>query len=208
MSARRIFARRQSGSRLTRWAARTLVLAAAILFGGFVWFAVTVDSGRPDAPSADGIVALTGGESRLDAAVALLEQGAGERLLISGVDPGTTRDDIRALFARTPRSFDCCVDLGWTAKDTVGNAAEAAAWTREKGYRSLIVVTAHYHMPRALLELSAALPGVALIPYPVAPETVRLDSWWSDPATLKLLAGEYVKYLASLARLSANRALG
>ena len=63
-------------------------------------------------------------------------------------------------------------------------------------------------MPRALLELSAALPGVALIPYPVAPETVRLDAWWSDPATLKLLAGEYVKYLASLARLSANRALG
>ena len=38
---------------------------------------------------------------------------------------------------------------------------------------SLIVVTAGYHMPRALAELRRALPDVTLYPVPVQPPAMR-----------------------------------
>lgn len=200
---------------LTRMLGRALRMllrvALVISFGlgvGFLWFAATLDGNRPLEPHADAIIALTGGEERIDVALALLTSGSGGRLLISGVGSSVTVDDIAERTGRDRSWFDCCIDLGWSARDTKGNALEAAAWIRTYGYRKVLVVTAHYHMPRALLELSAAVPDVELIPYPVSPQGVRLEAWWSDPATLKILGGEYLKYIASLARLGAGRTLG
>ena len=48
-----------------------------------------------DLNGADGIVVLTGGETRLDRAVALFESGVGKRLLISGVDETTTKETLK-----------------------------------------------------------------------------------------------------------------
>ena len=44
---------------------------------------------------ADAIIVLTGGQSRLDAALDLLKSGKGKRLLISGVHPDADRDDLQ-----------------------------------------------------------------------------------------------------------------
>ena len=44
--------------------------------------------------NADGIVVLTGGTSRVTDALELLSSGRGKRLLITGVNPGTTTGDI------------------------------------------------------------------------------------------------------------------
>ncbi|HEY7976599.1 MAG TPA: YdcF family protein [Rhizomicrobium sp.] len=163
---------------------------------GFILFAVTLP--RPPAllPHADGIVALTGGDARLDAADKLLENDAARRLLISGVNPGTTKAQLKAL-AHAGRRFDCCADLGFRATSTHGNADEATAWVRHHGYNSIIVVTANYHMRRSLNEFSADMPGVRLIAYPVDPQGLDLDGWWQDPHALHLLHSEYAKYLAS-----------
>ncbi len=60
--------------------------------------------------------------------------------------------------------------------------------------RSVIVVTAFYHMPRALAEFARAMPGVVLHAYPVHPPS--LHPWWRFAVTWRLLAVEYVKYLA------------
>jgi uncharacterized SAM-binding protein YcdF (DUF218 family) len=174
------------------------LLALVVLYAlGFVVFAFSLP-GKPEAPRrADGIVALTGGNARLDAAETLLENGEGRRLLISGVHPGTTKADIKRITQGGAR-FDCCTDLGFSASDTRGNALETAQWAHQHHYRSLIVVTASYHMPRSLNEFSAAMPDVRLVPYPVEPNGVDLTQWWRDPGTLKLLQSEYAKYLASL----------
>jgi uncharacterized SAM-binding protein YcdF (DUF218 family) len=91
------------------------------------------------------------------------------------------------------------VKLGRTAASTRGTAAETAAWVQDNDLHSLIVVTAGYHMPRALAELSRTLPSVALHPYPVLSPAVRDHL---DLATLRLLAGEYMKFLAVEAGLS------
>lgn len=204
MARKRIFAKRSAPGGFGRLVRRVVVVALIAFVGGFLVFASSLHASPPPSPRADAIVALTGGAARLHVAIALLEAEAGDRLLISGVDTGTSRSDVRALVAAEARRFDCCVDLGWRALDTAGNASEAAEWARAKQYRSLIIVTANYHMPRALLELRAALPDVELIPFPVAPNSLDLGNWWTDPDVFRLVVAEYMKYLASWARLGAG----
>jgi uncharacterized SAM-binding protein YcdF (DUF218 family) len=168
----------------------------AVYVIGFLVFVLTLPAAISPNLKADGIVALTGGNARLDAAVALLERGAARRLLITGVHPTTTKLELKQL-AHGGRRFDCCADLGHLAADTHGNADEAALWAREHHYKSLIVVTANYHMPRSLTEFAAAMPGERLVAYPVEPGDVDLAGWWHRPSTLHLLHSEYEKYLAS-----------
>lgn len=175
-----------------------LIGAAVVLYVvGFAAFVAFLPRERPAAPHADGIVALTGGDERLKAAVELLENGAGKRLLVTGVNDTTTKAELKKLSNGKVR-FDCCADLGYTAEDTHGNAAEAAVWAHRHGYKSLIVVTASYHMPRSLTEFGAAMPGVTLLAYPVEPSGPRGLSMWSTPGMLHLLHSEYLKYLASV----------
>ncbi len=172
-----------------------ILLVLAIYMAGFLLFLAGLPT-APANPRADGIVALTGGDARLDAAVALLEKGAGQRLLISGVDPDTEKETLRHMSNGGPR-FACCADLGYAAEDTRGNADEAAEWAREHGFHSLIVVTARYHIPRAMLEFSAVMPQVRLIAYPVENGSVDVNAWWRHRDTAVLLQREYIKYLAS-----------
>lgn len=174
-----------------------IVLAVLAYAIGFVLFVSNLPSAPDMLPKADGIVALTGGGTRLDTAVALLEKGVGKRLLISGVSPTTTKEEVGKL-SDGGRRFACCADLGYAAEDTHGNAEEAADWTRENHYNSIIIVTSRYHTPRTLREFSVLLPDVTLIAYPVEQSGVDLGGWWKHPRTTQLLHREYAKYLASL----------
>jgi uncharacterized SAM-binding protein YcdF (DUF218 family) len=177
-------------------------LAIAVLFGaGFYIFASTIPSDEIKLDrSADGIVVLTGGASRIVDGIELLAAGRGRRLLISGVHPSTTPGELIRKTPEVDRLFACCVDLGHQAQNTIGNAIEAGGWARDHKFRSLIVVTSGWHMPRALIELQRELPGVALIPYPVITERFREGPWWSDAHMLRVFFVEYVKYVASYAR--------
>lgn len=174
-----------------------VALVALVYFLGFVLFVSLLPTTPTKAPKADAIVVLTGGGTRLDRAEELFERGLGKRLLISGVDPATSKQTLKHLIHGGPR-FDCCADMGYAAQDTHGNAQEAAAWVRRYGFHSLILVTARYHMPRALREFSAAMPHVTIIPYAVVQDRIDLADWWWHPKTALLLHLEYMKYLASL----------
>ena len=183
----------------------TALLVLVMLWGvGLFAFASRVAHATPaaDPGRAEGIVALTGGSNRrLQAGMTLLQAGRGRRLLISGVNRRTTREEVRrAARAVAGPLYECCVDLGFEAIDTVGNARETAEWAKARGYDRLILVTADYHMPRALLELHGAMPGVKLTPYPVATEDVDARGWWKTPQGRRLMVIEYDKYLVILAR--------
>lgn len=163
----------------------------------------------PEPARADAIVALTGPSAeRVNAAIRLLEQDKGKRVLISGVNREVRRQELRALTPGSNRLFNCCVDLGFEAEDTIGNAQEIAAWADAKGYDSLIVVTSDYHMPRALTEIRAAAPGLRLTPYAV--ETPSLDDsrWWRAAVTARRMTLEYMKYLAALGRAGLGKLTG
>lgn len=187
-------------------------LLAAFLVALLAWaaglaaFADRVGRLTPADPpeAADGIVALTGhSDQRLRAAARLLEAGMGKRLLISGVNRQARRSDVQALTGVTKSAFDCCVDLGFTAADTIGNAQEAAEWARSMRYGSLILVTADYHMPRAMLELRASAPALDIQAYPVATPELNAHRWTASTASAKRMVVEYCKYLAILAREAA-----
>ena len=182
-----------------------IILLVLLAWGlGLLAFASRVAHSTPAAepPKAEGLVVLTGVSSqRIEAGMHLLRNGKAQRMLVSGVNRGATRADIRRV-ARAVAApvYDCCVDLGFEAEDTIGNAHETADWVRARGYDNLIVVTADYHMPRALLELHGALPGITLIPYPVATPELNARAWWRNQHDARRMTLEYTKYLIILAR--------
>jgi len=182
------------------------VVALALVFVvaaiGFVGFLSQLRGAemKPDR-SADGIVVLTGGSSRVSDAMELLAGGYGKRLLISGVHPTNGTSDISRSLPDNQSLLGCCVDLDHSAVNTRSNAAETRRWVHERGFKSLIVVTSNYHMPRAIVELSHAMPDIQLIPFAVVGDKWRDEPWWTSGATLRLLLSEYAKYVAAALRV-------
>ncbi|MGD9967796.1 MAG: YdcF family protein [Hyphomonadaceae bacterium] len=180
--------------RLLLWAA---VIAVMVFVAGFWSFAENVRQTPPEPPQAEAIVALTGGSlDRLTTGVRLLQERKGERLLISGVNRVVTDDELLYHALDVDRTLgECCIDVGRSAEDTLGNASETAAWAREHGYTNIILVTDDYHMPRSQAELELALPEADIHPYPVRTRWTDPKLWRSDLGAATRLGAEYVKYL-------------
>ncbi len=197
---------------------RTLIAIAVVValwLAGLLVFADRVIDSTPaaePADSADAIVVLTGASDlRLKEGMRLLERRKGTRLFISGVNPEVTRAQLRDVTEGSKKLYDCCVDLGFQAENTVGNAREIADWARGHDFYNLIVVTSDYHMPRALLELKADMPDATFVAYPVATPELDTRKWWKSPKGTRLLVLEYCKYIAILGRdfiLDISRAFG
>jgi uncharacterized SAM-binding protein YcdF (DUF218 family) len=176
------------------------VLGVVLAFAtGFAWFVHRAESPGMAPPHTDGIVAFTGGPDRVETALRLLAEGRADRLLLSGIGGGAELAELAHRAGVDPRPLATRVTIDRSATTTRGNAAETAAWARDNGIRSLLVVTASYHMPRALTELARALPEATLYPLPVVP-TERSDR---TAVPLRLVAEEYLKFLATTAGLSA-----
>jgi uncharacterized SAM-binding protein YcdF (DUF218 family) len=187
---------RSLGIRVARYFLRLffylIITALALFLGGLAIFYQHIASLEPPTnPKADAIVVLTGGYQRIDRAVELLQGGAGQRLLISGVNPATTGNHIRLLTRSPDDLFACCVDIGHDALDTTGNATETARWIRSRGYGSIILVTNNYHMPRSLAELERTDHGTRFIAYPV-PTDVSPSELVRNPLLIRTIAAEYV----------------
>jgi uncharacterized SAM-binding protein YcdF (DUF218 family) len=200
-------------SRALTWATRLLGGAMLALVAGFVAFAITMAGFEQPAQSlnsakGDAVVVLTGGELRVREGFRLFAGGAGRRLLISGVNRATSKDDLRRLSRVEPMLFDCCVDVGYLALDTIGNAAETRAWLKTWGFHRLVVVTSNYHMARSLMEIGRALPSVELVPHAVVSKHYQSDEWWKHPSAVKRVGIEYVKFLRSAARGSLAQVWG
>ncbi|HKA79338.1 MAG TPA: YdcF family protein [Xanthobacteraceae bacterium] len=189
------------------WSTFVVCVAAALVLGlGFLWFVWRVPAEEIALDrSADGIVALTGGASRIADAIELLASGRGKRLLISGANRATNSNEISRLNPEFERWVRCCVDFD-RSLNTLGNAIETKRWAESRGFRSLIVVTSSYHMPRALAEIAHQLPDVALVPFPVVTVRQRSEPWWSGGARAKLMFSEYVKFIFAKLRMGLNPA--
>lgn len=183
------------------------LFAVALIWamGFFMFIRSLPESEAAVAAKADGAVVYTGlGGARVTTGMSVLARGDVKRLLISGVNKGTSRSQLAQLWPGEADAFECCVDLGLEAQSTEGNAREVRDWARAHGFTSLILVTSDYHMPRALLETRAQLPEATIIAYPV--ESGFLDAK-GGPATgdaWRQLAFEYSKFLAVRVRTLAS----
>jgi uncharacterized SAM-binding protein YcdF (DUF218 family) len=192
----------QRPRRRGRLAFRAVALGlVAFLFGFGVFSSHIGRLATPATPEgADAIIVLTGGQARIDAAVDLLKAGKGKRLLISGVNPSASVEDIQRVTGVDAGLMGCCIDIDRIAGDTVGNAIISARWLSDNAYSSAILVTNNYHMPRSLLEMRRFGAGTAIQPYPVVNTRIDRGEWLLNPDALRVLFTEYAKYLAAVAR--------
>jgi uncharacterized SAM-binding protein YcdF (DUF218 family) len=183
---------------VVRYSGWLVGLLGLLWLGGFAWFAasswwVSVDRASPT----DAIVVLTGGKMRLETGLALLAAGKAGKLFVSGVNPAVDRDTLlRALGPAAARGA-CCIVLGHTADNTVGNALETAVWMRQEGYRSLRLVTSWYHMHRSILEFRRAMPRVRVVAHPVFALESDPEGWRGWFAAGHRVLAEYNKFLAA-----------
>jgi uncharacterized SAM-binding protein YcdF (DUF218 family) len=178
--------------RRLRFAVLVLVVLAVLGFAaGFAGFVMAAYRSAPELPKADGIVALTGGADRVETGLRLLVAGQARLLLVSGVAHGAVLADLARRIDLDPASISSRITLGRAATTTLGNAEETAEWAHSHHLHTLIVVTAGYHMPRAMLELRRAMPQETFYPMPVQPAAMR------HRTMIRLLAGEYVKLMGA-----------
>jgi len=167
---------------------------------GFVRFVHHLPEPTTDQSRTEAIVVLTGGGERISSALSLLETGKADRLFVSGVHPGVGVGDLLKIDRTQPSSSQpdsalaARIDLGDTAGDTFGNSVESVAWMRANKFRTMRLVTADYHMPRALIEFKMEAPDLTIVPNPIRPSAAQNTPWWRGPM-FGLLLGEYGKYL-------------
>ena len=182
-----------------------LLAAGLVAFTGFVLLA----QDRPPVQSADAIVVVTGGAGRLEHGVRLFQDGMGKKLLISGVHPDYSSKTLLTNSDLTIDEIDCCVELDAQPLNTVANATQTALWARQNHFRSLIIVTSAYHMPRTLLEMRRAAPDIDFQTQLVTPTADR--SFFSrlfDHNNAILLTKEYGKLLAAILHGTSERLKG
>lgn len=159
--------------------------------GVYLYYVQTM---RPYEGTAQAIVVLTGGEGRVETGLKLLADEKGKRLLISGVHQNVRLADLLKPPYKN-RGLEEHTELGFVAQDTSGNADEIAAWVERNQIESVIVVTANYHMPRAMVHLGSQLPDVALYPYPIKSKAFRYRDWVRNKAARHLIMEDYNKFL-------------
>ncbi len=164
---------------------RIVAIALALWALGFVVFAAALP--QPQQPSeTDAIVVPTGSGGRIQRGLEMLQLGAAEQMLVTGVDPAVQPGEFQAEYDVPERLMDCCITLGFSALDTRGNARETAEWMAERSYTSLRLVTADWHMRRAAAELADQLPDNTRIER----DAVRSE------VSLSTLFVEYHKFIA------------
>jgi uncharacterized SAM-binding protein YcdF (DUF218 family) len=190
--------RRQSTNLLLKVLVVVAVLILPIVIG-FVHFVGALPPPTTDMSQTDAIVVLTGGGDRIPAALTLLEEGKAKKLFVSGVHRGVDVNDLLRIDRNQSQKPDPSlagrIDLGDTAADTFGNSVESVAWMRANSFKSMRLVTADYHMRRALIEFRMEAPDLIIVPNPIHPASIGDGRWWRDRATFSLLLGEYAKYL-------------
>lgn len=181
-------------------AALLIVLAIVVAWlGGLVWFGANMP-GQPTKQTlrTDAIVVLTGGGGRLTEGGRLLTSGSADWLFVSGVNTGVGKPALlRVAGIKEPRLAGFVV-LGYRARNTRQNAQESADWIKKRGFTSIRLVTANYHMRRAALEFRRVLPEIRIVTHPVFPKPVNPGPWWRNMTALFVVAGEYNKYLVAL----------
>jgi len=155
---------------------------------GFALFLVRLpEPYGSESPSADAVVVLTGGPGRLEAGIHLLSGGHAKKMLVSGVYKNVLPRELSALTGAEQALFDCCITLDYAATNTLGNAVETAKWSTTYDAKSIILVTADYHIQRSVVLFRKSMPDTVIIPFPV-----------KSNMSLFKLAKEYNKYLATL----------
>ncbi len=178
-------------------------LAVAGWLFGFVYYMAVTQALSPQATDVktDAIIVLTGGNNRIHTGLKLLREDSAPQLFITGVHPNYNPGHIYAMWQGDPKIAECCITLDYVATTTIGNAQETRRWTEENNISSGRIVTSKYHMPRALLEITAQNPDLKIIPHPVTEGDIdpRDAYFW------QVIVSEYHKFIWRWCVLAAHK---
>ncbi len=183
--------------------ASTLAVAALGLFHQAVLQAVGDFLVVSDPPvRSDAIIAISGdGEERVRMAAALLAEGYGRFLILSGGPGGGSGSAAR--LARWARHYGVAADrllLDAAATTTVQNAGGSAALMDREGLRSALLVTSPYHMRRAIVIFRARFgpQGLTVHAAPVRDSFFQMQGWWKGAPSRRIVIREYMDLAAFL----------
>lgn len=176
-----------------------LILLFASVIAGLFLYARTIrmSSARGCPEKADLIVVLTGAAGRINEGVRLLDEGVAPLLFVTGVEaagqfylnaPGY---DVKRL------RMEGKVLVDSTAKNTRENAFQTKLILKKikPTPKSILLVTSVYHIPRAVLMFRKRLSSVEICAHPVRSSNYDPNRWWKDFMGIKILVGEFFKYL-------------
>lgn len=145
--------------------------------------------------NAQSIVVLTGAKGRLPQSAEILEQKTDARLLISGVNPIVSSQELFKQMPELSNRLKRKVDIGRVAGSTIGNAIEAKGWMQQNGFTSAIIVTSNWHIQRSLLEFHHVMPQNYFIPNPVVADAQKDGDpfWYLNKEWMLRLSKEFAK---------------
>lgn len=162
--------------------------------GGLMFVAHVTHLSPPSTPiNNQAIIVLTGESNRVNSGIQLLSDGRADTLFISGVDPSVTKSDLQRLHSISDDRLDQ-ITLGYQAKDTQGNAREAADWMTTHDITDIRLVTSNYHLPRAKWWLSKYISNADITGHPTTPAWMASDDWRADANNWAKLFREYIKF--------------
>lgn len=182
-------------ARSGRWRAAWLtagILVVLLLAAGALPHFLTQGAAAAPAAGADAIFVLTGGENRIAEGFRAWREGQGRDLFILGAGRDARLERVLPELPGLGRGERERVRLEGWSRNTFENAISAKSFVMMNGYRSVILVTSDYHVPRALRAFLTVLPPdvtVSVLP-------VRSMGRWgaATPRTLRLFLVEGWKY--------------
>lgn len=180
----------------------TIILFVAIGWcSALTWFVRTIPDEAPTiTEKAQVLVVLTGGYARIEHGLNLLAEKEAPILYISGVADKTTQSQLLRAYASAElrqRVADSGGEIVMDqARSTVSNAQQTAQFVSQHHFTSIRLITANYHMRRALREFRHTMPEVTIIPDPVSPKEFQRGSWWTNDIGRRVIFGEFHKTVA------------
>lgn len=176
-------------------------VALLLLIEGIYFYRVI--SKEPSPAKADAIVVFNGFRERVEAGYRLAGEGRAPHLVISPAD-SFHLDTYRKRYGLP----DSVAVIGENqARTTFENAFYSERIIREKGIRSVILVTSLYHLPRSLFLLKAMLLGQGVEVQVQYPQTDRQKLWLTSGGR-KLVHSEMIRFWGSLTELLYCKAAG
>lgn len=168
-----------------------VVITLTLYFISLFNFIFNIDKNYITKINVNNIVVLTGNAGRLTVGLMLMDNDIKSRMLITGVAQGVKYSDIiKNKYLRKDR-----IDLGYNAKNTLGNALEAFGWLKKHNINDIILVTDNWHMQRTLLLFKALMPNKNIYPYTLNSINFTLKDYIQFNKKTFFIYEEHIKYI-------------
>ena len=168
----------------------SIILLILLFFLYFLKYFIEVHSSAKNNyqnKSYDAAIVLTGDKYRINKGLELIKENIVNKLLISGVNKDINKNQIEKQYINFKELFNCCIEIENKSRNTFENARESYLWMKNNNFKSLIIISSRYHLPRTKLEFSRFIKEENIF-------FLSSDNFLKNISFKKLFI-EYIKYI-------------